>query len=111
MFRKFLALVLCTVLVVSTFSAGNVAAKSEGGEYINIAGEIKDYGYDDIEYNYAKLLQYALYMYDANMCGGTVEQDSLFDWRGDCHTYDKTTYKRKDDVVVNDFLRRFFIFF
>ena len=36
--------------------------------------------------NYAKLLQYSLYFYDANMCGDT--SDSALDWRGNCHGYD-----------------------
>lgn len=38
--------------------------------------------------NYAKLLQYSLYMYDANMCGSDVDESSGFSWRGDCHTDD-----------------------
>ncbi len=38
--------------------------------------------------NFAKLLQYSLYFYDANMCGSQVGENSLFDWRDDCHTYD-----------------------
>lgn len=42
----------------------------------------------DIEYNYAKLLQESLYLYDANMCGSDVEEKSEFSWRADCHTED-----------------------
>ena len=42
---------------------------------------------DDTD-NYAKLLQYSLYMYDANMCGSDVDESSGFSWRGDCHTDD-----------------------
>ncbi len=38
--------------------------------------------------NYAKLLQYSLYMYDANMCGSEVGEKSGFSWRDDCHTDD-----------------------
>ncbi|MBR4200689.1 MAG: glycoside hydrolase family 9 protein, partial [Oscillospiraceae bacterium] len=37
--------------------------------------------------NYAKLLQYSLYFYDANMCG-QVGSKSAFEWRGNCHTDD-----------------------
>lgn len=44
----------------------------------------------DIEYNYAKLLQESLYFYDANMCGGNVEDRSEFSWRKNCHTEDAT---------------------
>ncbi len=36
--------------------------------------------------NYAKLLQYSLYFYDANMCGSDVGESSAFSWRDDCHT-------------------------
>ena len=52
-------------------------------------------------YNYAKLLQYSLYLYDANMCGTDVGESSLLDWRNDCHTYDKTTYTLNSGATVN----------
>ena len=39
--------------------------------------------------NYAKLLQYSLFFYDANMCGSKVSETSLLSWRGDCHTSDE----------------------
>ncbi len=51
--------------------------------------------------NYAKLLQYSLYFYDANMCGDEVGETSLLDWRDDCHTFDTTTYTRADGSTVN----------
>lgn len=39
------------------------------------------------QYNdYARLLQYSLYFYDANMCGSQVAKKSAVDWRGNCHT-------------------------
>lgn len=38
--------------------------------------------------NYAKLLQYSLYFYDANMCG-KMSGDCALSWRGDCHTSDE----------------------
>ena len=40
--------------------------------------------------NYAKALQYSLYLYDANMCGSEVGETSQFSWRDDCHTYDSS---------------------
>lgn len=40
--------------------------------------------------NYAKALQYSLYLYDANMCGKEVGEKSRLDWRDDCHTYDSS---------------------
>lgn len=36
--------------------------------------------------NYAKLLQYSLYFYDANYCGIGAGEKSHFSWRDDCHT-------------------------
>ena len=42
----------------------------------------------DVEYNYAKLLQESLYLYDANMCGSDVSAKSEFSWRSNCHTED-----------------------
>ena len=39
--------------------------------------------------NYAKLLQYSLYFYDANMCGKQVGETSALSWRDDCHTSDE----------------------
>ena len=44
--------------------------------------------YEDVEVNFAKLLQYSLYFYDANMCGTDVSENNLLPWRGDCHAYD-----------------------
>ena len=38
--------------------------------------------------NYAKLLQYSLYFYDANMCGTQVSETTQLTWRSDCHTAD-----------------------
>lgn len=38
--------------------------------------------------NFAKALQYSLHFYDANMCGPEVEENSRFQWRANCHTYD-----------------------
>ena len=49
--------------------------------------------------NYAKALQYSLYLYDANMCGKEVEKHSLLNWRKNCHTYDSsvsTPYGKMD---------------
>ncbi len=40
--------------------------------------------------NYAKALQYSLYLYDANMCGSQVGEKSQLNWRNDCHTYDSS---------------------
>ncbi|HQA56920.1 MAG TPA: glycoside hydrolase family 9 protein [Acetivibrio sp.] len=42
----------------------------------------------EVEFNYAKALQYSIFFYDANMCGTGVDENNLYDWRGDCHVYD-----------------------
>ena len=39
--------------------------------------------------DYARLLQYSLYFYDANMCGDQVDEKSAYSWREDCHTSDE----------------------
>lgn len=38
--------------------------------------------------NYAKLLQYSLYFFDANMCGKQVSSNTRLTWRSNCHTAD-----------------------
>ncbi|MBQ8960074.1 MAG: glycoside hydrolase family 9 protein [Ruminococcus sp.] len=38
--------------------------------------------------DYARLLQYSLYFYDANMCGDKVDERGGMSWRSDCHTQD-----------------------
>ena len=44
--------------------------------------------YEEIDRNWAKLLQYTLHFYDANMCGTDVSDKNRLSWRGNCHTYD-----------------------
>ena len=90
--------------LVATMALGEVSTvcMAQADKNINIpAGGLTDFNYSDIEYNYAKLLQYSLYLYDANMCGCDVSSKGKLDWRGNCHTYDKTTYTRRDGVTVN----------
>ena len=62
--------------------------------------DLNNVSYVNDHYNYAKLLQYSLYFYDANMCGKEVSSKGLLSWRGNCHTYDGTTYTRKDGSQV-----------
>ncbi|MBR6792473.1 MAG: glycoside hydrolase family 9 protein, partial [Ruminococcus sp.] len=42
----------------------------------------------DVQFDFARALQYSMFMYDANMCGNQVDENCLYTWRGDCHTYD-----------------------
>lgn len=60
-------------------------AAPQGGDLLaNAAGDAAS-GFDA---NFAKLLQYSIYFYDANMCGTDVSENNQLNWRGDCHTYD-----------------------
>ncbi len=43
----------------------------------------------EVQEDYARLLQYSLYFYDANMCGETAEEHSALSWRNNCHTDDQ----------------------
>ena len=52
---------------------------------LNDEGQIETVGVQD---DYARLLQYSLYFYDANMCGDQVDENSAYTWRSDCHTSD-----------------------
>lgn len=95
--KRFVALGTTVAMLISLVVTSDLSSQA----YVNIpAGGLTDYNYSDIEYNYAKLLQYSLYMYDANMCGTDVGETSLFDWRDDCHTFDTTTYRRNDGQTV-----------
>ena len=44
--------------------------------------------YYPVDANWAKLLQYSMYFYDANMCGTGVADNTLLPWRGNCHVCD-----------------------
>lgn len=67
----------------------------------SLSVSMRDVKAAEVEYNYAKLLQYSLYFYDANMCGSGVDENSLLSWRGNCHTFDVTTYTRSDGSTVS----------
>ena len=82
--KRFFAIVLSMVMVLSSVTIYKLDSKAA-----------------TVEYNYAKLLQYSLYFYDANMCGSGVSDNSLLSWRGNCHTFDTATYTRSDGSAVN----------
>lgn len=66
--------------------SGMLAAASVAGSFSAAAPSlIADAATDD----YAKLLQYSLYFYDANMCGDQVGEHAALSWRDDCHTGDE----------------------
>ena len=60
-----------------------------GNEPVSIAENASVTASAAVNANYARLLQYSLYFYDANMCGKKVDDTSLLTWRGNCHTSDE----------------------
>ena len=63
---------------------------------------------DEVEYNYAKALQYSIYFYDGNMCGTEVAENNRYQWRGNCHTYDAQarTCRNRSSTSIGTFLTR-----
>ncbi len=72
--------------VKSAVLSGMIAATSVAGSLAMTAPAISSSAASD---DYAKLLQYSLYFYDANMCGNQVGETSGMAWRDDCHTSDE----------------------
>jgi hypothetical protein len=70
----------------SAIISGAVAMASLAGPVASVANPSLSATAADSD-NYAKLLQYSLYFYDANMCG-KMNGDCALTWRGDCHTND-----------------------
>ena len=50
--------------------------------------------------NYARLVQYSLYFFDANMCGNISGKCGL-SWRGNCHTYDSSISTSKGTLDLS----------
>ncbi|MCM1132025.1 MAG: glycoside hydrolase family 9 protein [Ruminococcus flavefaciens] len=73
--------------IKSAILSGMFAAVSVAGSFTAVAPSLTSNaaGSD----NYAKILQYSLYFYDANMCGDQVGKTSGMTWRDDCHTGDE----------------------
>ena len=66
--------------------------------------------YAEVDANWAKLLQYSMYFYDANMCGTDVAKNNLLPWRGNCHTCDaKVPLQPMDEQEVGTNLSAAFI--
>lgn len=77
-FKKLKAAVCSGILAVTAFTAPLSASFAPA---INASAAGND--------NYARLLQYSLYFYDANMCGTDVNDKSALTWRSNCHTDDE----------------------
>ncbi len=72
--------------IKSAVLSGMIAAVSVAGSFTMTAPVLSSSAASD---DYAKLLQYSLYFYDANMCGDKVGETSGLTWRDDCHTGDE----------------------
>ncbi len=75
-------------VLMGTAFAGSMASVLVPAQIREVPGVELTASAADSDYNYAKLLQYSMYFYDANMCGDQVDENSQYVWRGDCHTYD-----------------------
>ena len=66
--------------------------------------------YAEVDDNWARLLQYSMYFYDANMCGTDVAENNLLPWRGNCHTCDaKVPLQPMDEQEIGTNLSAAFI--
>ncbi len=68
--------------------SGTTGGGTTGGDYtgdVMTPSSVKD---ENVTEDYARLLQYSLYFYDANMCGDEVTETSVLSWRNNCHTDD-----------------------
>ena len=72
--------------IKSAILSSVVAATSIAGTFSVTAPSLNAAAATD---DYAKLLQYSLYLYDANMCGSEVGEKCGITWRDDCHTDDE----------------------
>lgn len=56
--------------------------------------------------DYSQVQSAALYLYDANMCGGSVDKNSLTDWRNNCHLADAEIPLNNTDLTA-DFINNY----
>lgn len=80
--KKFLSLAVSAIMAASSISVTLPNALAAGELEESIAND------SGLDIDFARALQYSIYFYDANMCGTEVEENNLYTWRGDCHTYD-----------------------
>ncbi len=72
--------------IKSAILSGMFTAVSIAGSFTATAPTLNVSAAND---DYARLLQYSLYLYDANMCGKEVDSKSGMEWRSNCHTDDE----------------------
>ena len=88
-----------TAVLLSVLTAGVLLPQSASATALPHEAD-----YHEAETNFAKLLQYSLYFYDANMCGTEVTEQSRLPWRGNCHVYDaKVPLKPLEDGKGTNF--------
>ena len=75
--------------IKSIIVSGMIAATSVAGSFSIAATPTLTVDAASVTDDYARLLQYSLYFYDANMCGDEVNSKSAITWRGNCHTSDE----------------------
>ena len=66
--------------LIATYPLNQPAKSTTNAEGNTIVG---------VQEDYARLLQYSLYFYDANMCGDLAGDHSALAWRSNCHTEDE----------------------
>ncbi len=88
-FTKKIAAMAASAMITATSVAGSAFS------FVNAAGDL------ELD-NYAKLLQYSLYFFDANYCGEGTTEKSHFTWRDDCHPHDtvKSGFHDAGDGII-----------
>ncbi len=102
-YKRMTALAAGAATLVSALP-GSIPAVAAGPAQADVAE------YHEVDANWAKLLQYSLHFYDANMCGTDVEGKNRLPWRGNCHVYDaKVPLRPMDEQSVGTNLSEAFI--
>ena len=80
-------------VLAAILSAATVVTGISGVANVSTANRVAlpVFAASDDTTNYAKLLQYSMYLYDANMCGASVGSASALTWRDACHTGDEVS--------------------
>lgn len=95
--KKILAAALGAAVAVSSLAAPAMTGYAASELEESLAND------SGLDIDFARALQYSMYMYDANMCGTDVDENCDYTWRGDCHTYDAAVPLKpmEDNVGTN----------
>ena len=80
--KKLLAAAMSAAVAVSALTVPSITGYAASELEESLAND------SGLDVDFARALQYSMYMYDANMCGTDVDENCGYTWRGDCHTYD-----------------------